>query len=526
VLSEQRVLLILDNLETADDNMLMIFLHDLPDPTKAIVTTRHRIDVAYPVRLTGMPHDDATVLIQQEAARKNVELGTEEQEQLWARTGGVPLAIVWSIGLMGLGGSAESVLRRLGQGQSDIARFCFEESVAQIRGRDAHKLLLALALFEASVSRAMLGEVAGLDEDELGRDLGLQDLLRLSLANKESDRFALLPLTRLYALQELTDLPELEQIVRNRWLGYLTEMARQYSNPNWRRPDRACLRQEGMHLVTLLAWALQANRPDIWLPILPAVSSYYNTTGQWAERLSLGKLGLDQARLIGDSQRIVAIEARTIAWVLTQQDNYKEAEYYLREALDVAAEIGSIEWQCEALIRLSRVSRRDDNFEQARAWCLQARNILANLEDPTVRVYVQADIEYEQGRIARDQGDWVEAEQHFLASRALFSLDEENPVFNRERAWAVFTNLGIIAHEKGDLGEAEQIYAQCLEYFKESGSKQYIILLLIRMASLEQQRRQPIVARSYATQALESSKQLGMKREQAQAEALLARLGV
>jgi len=31
----------------------------LPDPTKAIVTTRHRIDVAYPVRLLGMPQAEA-----------------------------------------------------------------------------------------------------------------------------------------------------------------------------------------------------------------------------------------------------------------------------------------------------------------------------------------------------------------------------------------------------------------------------------------------------------------------------------
>ena len=156
VLSEQRVLLILDNLETVDDEELLVFLRLLPDPTKVIVTTRHRIDVAYPVRLTGMPHDDAIVLIQQEAARKEVALSATEQEELWTRTGGVPLAVVWSIGLMGLGGSAESVLRRLSQGQSDIARFCFEESVAQIRGRDAHKQLLALSLFASDASREAL----------------------------------------------------------------------------------------------------------------------------------------------------------------------------------------------------------------------------------------------------------------------------------------------------------------------------------------------------------------------------------
>ncbi len=61
VLREQRTLLILDNLETVDDENLLDFLHELPEPTKALVTTRHRIDVARPVRLTGMQHDDALV---------------------------------------------------------------------------------------------------------------------------------------------------------------------------------------------------------------------------------------------------------------------------------------------------------------------------------------------------------------------------------------------------------------------------------------------------------------------------------
>src|SRR5258706_2920624 len=100
-----------------------------------------------------MPEADALALIQQEAVRKEVALTEQEQADLWQRSGGVPLAIVWSIGLMGLGGSVESVLRRLGQGQSDIARFCFAESVAQIRWRHAPQLLLAVSLFPFDASR-------------------------------------------------------------------------------------------------------------------------------------------------------------------------------------------------------------------------------------------------------------------------------------------------------------------------------------------------------------------------------------
>ncbi|CAG0961713.1 hypothetical protein ANRL3_00920 [Anaerolineae bacterium] len=86
-LTRQRTLLIVDNLETVDDKAVMEFLRELPAPTKAIVTTRHRLDVAYPVRLTGMPWADAQLLIADECAKKNVSLSEDNQRRLYERTG-------------------------------------------------------------------------------------------------------------------------------------------------------------------------------------------------------------------------------------------------------------------------------------------------------------------------------------------------------------------------------------------------------------------------------------------------------
>ena len=54
-LIQQRTLVVVDNLETMDHEAVITFTQELLAPTKVIVTTHHRIDVAYPVRLTGMP---------------------------------------------------------------------------------------------------------------------------------------------------------------------------------------------------------------------------------------------------------------------------------------------------------------------------------------------------------------------------------------------------------------------------------------------------------------------------------------
>jgi LuxR family glucitol operon transcriptional activator len=512
VLREQRTLLILDNLETVDDESLLDFLHELPQPTKALVTTRHRIDVARAIRLTGMEHDDALGLINQESMRKDVALHQEEQEDLWGRTGGMPLAIVWSIGLMGLGGSVESVLRRLSSGQNDIARFCFEESVTKIRGRSAHRLLLALALFDADVSRPILGEVAGLGEDTYGRDQGLAELLQLSLVNKEGDRFDLLPLTRTYALEDLARSPELEQELRNRWVTHLTELARPYG---W-------LRQEGKHFDTLADWSLQEARPDVLLLLLPALLYYYDLMGRWADALSLGKIGLDYAHLIQDGESIL-FTAQFMSWILNHQGRIHEAASYGASALAVAEQMDSPAWLCSTLQNYSQTLRRRGQFDYALDCCQRALEQLSELDDNS-RVYVRADIEYELGKIARDRADWARAVAHFRVARDVFRLDDENPVFNLEFAWGLLSNVGYVAHQMGDLDEAYQTYMRCLGSYRETVGKGDMATLLTRIASVEVQRGHADAARDYAREALEWSRKLGMIQEQAAAEALLTKL--
>ncbi len=55
-LTQQRTLLIIDNLETVDDEQTLAFIREVPAPTKVIVATR-RLDIAYPLRLVAMPEE-------------------------------------------------------------------------------------------------------------------------------------------------------------------------------------------------------------------------------------------------------------------------------------------------------------------------------------------------------------------------------------------------------------------------------------------------------------------------------------
>ena len=213
-LGARRTLLIIDNLETVDDDRVNAFVRELPNPTKCIVTTRHRIDVADPIRLSAMPRKDALSLIQQECDKKNVQLDNSQIELLYKRTAGVPLAVVWSIAQISYHGfGVDQVLKRLGDAKGDIARFCFENAVQHIQDKPAYKILASLALSPRSMSRQEVGTVA--DLSELDQDEGLVILERLSLINKKGGQFSLLPLVQEYILSKVKEFPftDLRQLV-------------------------------------------------------------------------------------------------------------------------------------------------------------------------------------------------------------------------------------------------------------------------------------------------------------------------
>ncbi len=223
ILQRQRTLIILDNLETVDDERLMAFLREPPVPTKIILTTRHWVEVAFPVMLEGMTDEDAVEFIEWECQRQTVVLSNGDTELLMQRTGKVPLAIVWSIGRISHGSSVAGVLEDLQDAEGDFAQFCFNQSVSEIRKRNAFKLLMALTMFGGQVEREPLGYVAGLAQNYQERDRELAKLEKLSLVSRQGNQFEMLPLTYEYAQNELSRHSDFDAEAFNRWVDWIID---------------------------------------------------------------------------------------------------------------------------------------------------------------------------------------------------------------------------------------------------------------------------------------------------------------
>jgi tetratricopeptide (TPR) repeat protein len=516
-LTRQRTLLIVDNLETVDDERVNAFLRQLPAPTKAIVTTRHRIDAAYPVRLAEMPQDDGLALIAQECERKGVELALSSAERLYKRTGGVPLAIVWSVAQMGAGYGIRAVLRRLGAPTSDVTRFCFEGSVRLIRDKPAHKLLMALTLFVPSGSREALGYVA--DLPELDRDDGLVELEKLSLVNKQADRFVLLPLTKVFASAELDEHQDFRETATRRWVAYLKELYPVAESEYYWRYRSYVFLDEGANILEAIEWSYdQGTAEDVFL-LSQAANDYLDQLGDWKGIVSLCGRALSLARTVRNPIATARF-AMMVGWIYRQWGEYDEATPYFLEALEQYREIGNLEGESIALHHLGSIHRKREEFDRAAELIEQAWKIAEDLGIGDLQALIRTD----QGKLARSLGDWETAWEHFVAVRNWFEEHTEQVPRDEVLARSIWGHIASVEYYLGRPQEAKELCLKSLDFFEERGTKGFLATLKYRLALAEEALGDLEAARQHAKEAVDWFDRLGMKPDLAEAQPLLERL--
>jgi LuxR family glucitol operon transcriptional activator len=507
-LSQQRTLLIVDNLETVDDERVLTFIREVPEPTKVMVTTRHRLDVAYPVRLTGMEQADALTLIGDEAKKKGVTLSDDESRRLFARTGGVPLAIVWSVAQMGFGYGVEAVLTRLGQPTGDIARFCFEGAVERLKGRPAYKLLLALSLFATDASREALGYVA--DLPELDRDEGLVELEKLSLVNKKGGRFELLPLTKGYGQAELTKASVEEATLRDRWVEFLLNFLTEQSRSKYEALER--INPEVDNILGAMDWCWRTDRLMVFIQFAEQMDFFLGITGNWISWNRYISLGLKAAMAL-ESDLIEAKFLRILAGMKDFQDDLAEALDFIEKAISIYQRRDERKELVDCLWRLASIQIKQGEYQIARRNLDQALAIVEKLESrgPFFRVQRQLAVL-----------DMAEGNYELAETRLKYVLESRE----QDMKWSpyLYLLLGQVSLLKGEHKLADQYLQKSLEIAEEMGYQQNIAGAKQFMAELQLALGDTVTALNLTNAALETFTKLGMKRELRETQALLVRI--
>ena len=515
-LTQQRTLLIVDNLETVDDEAVLDFLRELPAPTKAIVTTRHRIDVAYPVRLSGMPWEDGRDLIAHECEEKDVTLDEELTRQLYDRTGGVPLALVWSVAQMGFGYSPQAVLTRLGQPTNDITKFCFEGAVQRIRQTPAYPLLLALSLCADSASRETLGFATELPE--LDRDDGLVLLEKLSLVNKQGERFWLLPLTKGYVAAEFSQYAEREHLW-GKWIEYFRSLSSEYSGEYWNWTNYDWLFAEGENILSIIDRAIVADHGEIALKFIYPIVRYLDLKKSRNVRLAYGEQFSRIAQLLNDKRSFAWICLYWLSRHYISLGNTQRAEVLVRQSLSLYKEFGDIEGICFAMKNLGRVLRRGGKYQDAEEICEQAMTLAEQHNYGDGIAYVHLEL----GRLARDRKQWKAAKAHLEAAIEWCDQHEEAGL-DIQLLMAAIGNLGWIEFHLGNYQRGKELVEKSLAFFKDIGGKGASTVFHLKLAYIENSLGSQEEALKHLRETLFWAERLSMKRELERGQALLQEL--
>lgn len=528
-LSCQRTLLIVDNLETVENQQdVLAFLYELPANVKAVITTREQI-IFVPVRLTSMPEEDGLCLIRHEAKEKGVSLSTQDSQALYKMTGGIPVAISYAIGQLANGYPIQEVLSGVSKSTGDVARFCFETSVKPLEGQTAHKLLMALALFPIPALQDALVQVAAPNTENNTINNDLARLRGLSLVRQENNRYSMLPLTREYALGELSARPEFEAEARERWIGWYLSFSERFAKQDakeWQSEFDGL--DEWLSLQAVIEWCMVKGRYTEMLKLWQNIEAYTHILGRresrlqyWDDRITWTAWLIQAAEQRGDWS-VAAKVMVDRAWTLTSMGKQKQLE----EASELFTKAWELRHHQEPLFILSLAKDigvlyiQQQRYQEAETWLSQAMELFEHIQlDENQRLRQLVQIRYYQGEILFKNENYDQALTTFQEA-----LEHAQLLDWRRAVYCTQNWLAEIAIKQGRHNEAELLLTEGLRVAEANQDKSRTAFCQRSLSNLAKAKNHLPDARDWAIKALENFEKLGMLPEAEETQILLQEL--
>ena len=212
----EKILVVIDNLETIHDRRIIDFILDAPPQLQILITSRRGLgQVERRYELKQMKRKEAIRLFRKVAGEKGLSTLAKQDDEVIGRyvdkVSCFPLAIKWMIGQVALGRDINKVVAEVHEASSDISRFSFEQIYRSLKPA-SKKVLGALSLLEESPSVGVLQYIVDMERDNFEDAIRELTLVSLIIPETYKDqrgelttRYGILPLTRGYVQRQLSN---------------------------------------------------------------------------------------------------------------------------------------------------------------------------------------------------------------------------------------------------------------------------------------------------------------------------------
>jgi tetratricopeptide (TPR) repeat protein len=524
LLQDKPYLLIVDNFETVTDDGVRDFLLRLPEPSKALITTREqKLGQAWAVSLTGLTQAEALALIRYDGKRLGLaaleQAGDDVLTRLYRATGGAPLAIKWAVGqIKQRGQSLDTVLAALHEARGSIFDSVFARSW-DLLSADARQILVVTPIFATSASRA--GIEAASDVHHFALDEGMGQLVEMSLvdATDELDlaqrRYSVHPLTRAFSEAKLKAEPEAGPAAQERLARFLQVFTQKYGG-HWTQEGFAQLEPELPNILASLQWyreRWEQGSADLLMSIFPNIADLMVTRGYWNDLMALGQQAVEMAISLGDDLRAAQFRLWPIAWIDRHRGDLDSAEEHTRWGLAVLECLGQDDEVARAKCNLGRILQKRHSLKQAQKLLEEALSFYKSINAKYDLYFVTASL----ADLLLEKGDldaaWTLCNDVLPAAREFGSPG---------RIAALLSVLGGVASQSGNFEQAKAFWEEALACRKQVNRVDGVADCVFELARLEIRMGRRKEAEPMLANALDTYRRLGMDFRVKEIERLLA----
>jgi LuxR family transcriptional regulator, glucitol operon activator len=209
LLGNNRILLVIDNLETVLDESIRDFASDVPGESKILFTSRVPLGSDLSVTVEGFSEKEANAYLRRLIDAYDIKaMKTESAERLSIyvnRLGRKPLLIKW----LALGVSSGLDPDKITANPEMALQFCMENVFDRL-SNETHQVLAAMSVVPTAVSASIIQHITSFTDDSVER--ALAELLRFALIERVSSSeyertYQIKPFSRAYLVKVLKTKP-------------------------------------------------------------------------------------------------------------------------------------------------------------------------------------------------------------------------------------------------------------------------------------------------------------------------------